>query len=99
MNLIVTINYLDILNAILCAGMVIHGVCLAYHFSKKTSCIERLSVALYTAGFGAVAIGPWFGYTTTDPAELAAVAGILIYTLCKEFTIYKTRGNGHANSH
>lgn len=98
MNLIVTINYLDIINAVFCAGMVIHGVCLAYHFSKKTSCIERLSVALYTAGFGAVAIGPWFGYTTTDPAELAAVAGILFYTLSKEFSIYRNRSDSHATN-
>lgn len=85
MTSITSINTLDVLNAMLCAGMVIHGVCLAYHFSKKTSCIERLSVALYTAGFGAVAIGPWFGYTTTDPAEVATVSGLLIYTLHREW--------------
>lgn len=93
MDSIVAINYWDALNALLCAGMVIHGVCQAYHFTKKTNCIERLSVALYTAGFVAVAIGPWFGYTTTDPAEVATVAGLLIYTLYREWR----RANGGHN--
>lgn len=85
MTTIASINHLDMLNVVLCAGMVIHGVCLAYHFTKKTPCIERFSVALYTAGFAAIAIGPWFGYTTTDPAEVATVAGLLFYTVCKEW--------------
>ncbi len=85
MDAIVAINYWDAINAVLCAGMVIHGVCLAYHFTKKTSCIERLSVALYTSGFAAVAIGPWFGYTTTNPAEVATMTGLLFYTIYREW--------------
>jgi hypothetical protein len=57
----------------------------------------RVGVALFTVGCVGVAIGPFYGFVTADPAEVVMNAGLLVYALRKELMLYMAKRNGENN--
>lgn len=90
----ISIQYLDIINAIVCSALVVHGICIINHFDRSTPCLMRLGVTFFTVGCAGVAIGPFYGVVTTDPLEVLMNAGLLLYAMRKELFIYmNSRGS------
>jgi len=87
MNLI-HVHPLDILNAVICGALVVHGVCIINHFDCSTPRLMRLGITFFTVGCAGVAIGPFYGVVTTDPLEVLMNAGLLLYAMRKELFIY-----------
>ena len=90
MNIVFLIP-LDYINAFVCIALAVHGICTINHFSKETPCLMRIGVALFTVGCVGVAIGPFYGFVTSDPAEVVMNAGLLIYALRKELLAHMNR--------
>ena len=87
MNLI-QVQPLDIVNAVICGALVIHGVCIINHFDLQTPRLMRLGITFFTVGCAGVAIGPFYGAVATDPLEVLMNAGLLLYAMRKELYIY-----------
>lgn len=86
--LLIPVEYI---NAFICVALSVHGVCTINHFSRETPCLMRVGVALFTVGCVGVAIGPFYGFVTIDPAEMVMNFGLLVYALRKELHIYISR--------
>ena len=84
---------IDYVNAFVCVALAVHGICTINHFTKETPCLMRVGVALFTVGCAGVAIGPFYGFVTIDPAEMVMNFGLLVYALRKELKIYMSRKN------
>lgn len=82
---------LDLINTVVCVALSIHGVCTINHFTRSTPCFMRIGIALFTVGCVGVAIGPFYGFVTADPAEVIMNAGLLVYALRKELLTYAQR--------
>lgn len=89
MNLL-HVHPLDIINAVICGALVVHGVCIINHFDRLTPCLMRLGITFFTVGCAGVAIGPFYGVVTTDPLEVLMNAGLLLYAMRKELFIFMT---------
>lgn len=87
MNLI-HVQPLDIVNAVVCGALVIHGICIINHFDLTTPRLMRLGITFFTVGCAGVAIGPFYGVVATDPLEVLMNAGLLLYAMRKELYIY-----------
>ena len=79
---------IDYINAFICVALAVHGVCTINHFTKATPCLMRVGVALFTVGCVGVAIGPFYGFVTADPAEVVMTTGLLVYAMRKELQNY-----------
>ncbi len=90
MNIFETIP-IEYVNAFVCVALSVHGICTINHFTKATPCLMRVGVALFTVGCVGVAIGPFYGFVTADPAEVVMNAGLLVYALRKELHNYISR--------
>ncbi len=82
---------IEFINAFVCIALTVHGICTINHFSKETPCLMRIGVALFTVGCVGVAIGPFYGFVTADPAEVIMNTGLLVYALRKELLAYMHR--------
>lgn len=82
---------IEYINAFVCVALSVHGICTINHFSKETPCLMRIGVALFTVGCVGMAIGPFYGFVTADPAEVIMNTGLLIYALRKELLAYMHR--------
>lgn len=87
MNLI-HVQPLDLVNAVICGALVIHGICIINHFDMTTPRLMRLGITFFTVGCAGVAIGPFYGVVATDPLEVLMNAGLLLYAMRKELFIY-----------
>lgn len=90
MNIVFMIP-LDIVNSLICVALSVHGICTINHFTQATPCLMRVGVALFTVGCAGVAIGPFYGFVTADPAEVVMNAGLLVYAMRKELMLYVNR--------
>lgn len=79
---------LDLVNAVICGALVIHGICIINHFDMTTPRLMRLGITFFTVGCAGVAIGPFYGVVATDPLEVLMNAGLLLYAMRKELFIY-----------
>jgi uncharacterized integral membrane protein len=75
-------NVLAALAWIAAAGMLIHGVCVCNHMSRKTALLYKAGMLVKTIAALAVVIGPWFAGFAPLIAYQAMVVG---FALCRVF--------------
>lgn len=83
--------HIEYINAFICVALSVHGVCTINHFTSGTPCLMRVGVAMFTVGCVGVAIGPFYGFVTIDPAEIVMNFGLLVYALRKELHAFISR--------
>lgn len=83
------------LNALICIALALHGVLALNHMSDQTPLLMRIGLATFVVGAVGMAVGPFYGLVSADPAELLLNFGMLVYATRVEVERYIAKRAAH----